>query len=229
MKTRYNILEIGCGTGIKLQKLARKGDAIGIDLSQIAIDEIHRSRPDLQAFCMRCEKMSFPDNRFDMVYCYDVLEHVEDLDESLREISRVLKHGGKLIVEVPFWKSEEILRRIRPSYWSEIGHRRAFTPDLQQQIVTRHHFRLNCVRKKNFIVHLELMAQFKRGSGIKNQRGAYTKDIPLIIKVGLMLFNEDLFLTPVKYLAPIWLITLPIGKLCSQFFPKTLHFEYIKT
>ena len=47
-------------------------------------------------------KLPFTDNEFDSILCTEVLEHVNDVEESLDELYRVLKPGGKLLVTTPF-------------------------------------------------------------------------------------------------------------------------------
>lgn len=49
------------------------------------------------------QKLSFADNKFDIVVCHQVLEHVPEADEAVFEIFRVLKSGGKAIITVPFY------------------------------------------------------------------------------------------------------------------------------
>ncbi len=51
---------------------------------------------------MDIQQMPLPDNSFDWVFCNHVLEHVPDDGKALREIFRVLKPGGKAILQVPF-------------------------------------------------------------------------------------------------------------------------------
>ena len=48
------------------------------------------------------KKLSFKDNSIDTVIIFNVLEHVFDIDNSLEEINRVLKPGGKIIGSTPF-------------------------------------------------------------------------------------------------------------------------------
>ena len=53
----------------------------------------------------RCEDLrhlTFSDATFDCVLCYDVLEHIYDFRSALREIWRILKHGGAAYISVPF-------------------------------------------------------------------------------------------------------------------------------
>jgi SAM-dependent methyltransferase len=52
---------------------------------------------------MDIHQIPFPDNKFDVVLCNHVLEHVRDDREALREIHRVLKPGGFAILQVPFF------------------------------------------------------------------------------------------------------------------------------
>lgn len=52
---------------------------------------------------MDIQVMPFTDNSFDVVLCNHVLEHVEDDQQALREIYRVLKPGGFAILQVPFF------------------------------------------------------------------------------------------------------------------------------
>ena len=56
----------------------------------------------------RGESLPFPDERFDAVLSFDVLEHVQDVAATLAECHRVLKRGGKLLVVFPgYWQPRE--------------------------------------------------------------------------------------------------------------------------
>lgn len=52
---------------------------------------------------MDIHNMPFDDNNFDFILCNHVLEHVENDIKALSEIKRVLKKGGRAIVQVPFY------------------------------------------------------------------------------------------------------------------------------
>ncbi len=48
-----------------------------------------------------CEKTSFPDDEFDFVYCFTVLEHVNDISKCIDEMIRILKPGGTIYINTP--------------------------------------------------------------------------------------------------------------------------------
>jgi SAM-dependent methyltransferase len=111
-----NLLEVGSGSG-SLEAIARlkfKVNAYGIDpgndfyrqiitISKKMLDyyKIHES-------CIMVsvgEKMPFLDDKFDIVYSKNVLEHVRSPEQVIREAFRVLKPGGHLIFIIPNYGS----------------------------------------------------------------------------------------------------------------------------
>lgn len=96
------ILEIGCSGGPLIQQLNADGYAhvTGIDISTDGI-EICQQRGLPDTHVMDAQKLSFADESFDIITASDVLEHLADAPQALREWLRVLKPGGRLIVFVP--------------------------------------------------------------------------------------------------------------------------------
>src|SRR5262249_57115538 len=71
--------------------------------------------------------MPFPDGSFDVVIAAEVLEHIPADRAALREITRVLAHGGTLAVTVPAWLPERICWRPSDDYHNlPGGHTRIF-------------------------------------------------------------------------------------------------------
>jgi len=97
-------LDIGCGGGILAEELARccdKVDAIDISEASLETARKHALEEGLsinyqQAFA---ENLPFPDNSFNLITCCDVLEHVDDLDQVIAEVNRVLRPGGVFIYD----------------------------------------------------------------------------------------------------------------------------------
>lgn len=94
-----NLLDVGCGGGLLAEEFARLGCMVtGIDPSgpSLAAARAHALRTGLRIDYQTGsgEAIPAPDQRFDLVSCCDVLEHVDDPDRVIAEIARVLKPGG---------------------------------------------------------------------------------------------------------------------------------------
>lgn len=97
-------LEVGCGGGILTEEIAGIGfSTSGIDpsLQSIATASEHAHENGLKINYINGtgEALPFPDRMFNIVFCCDVLEHVQDLAKVISEISRVLKPGGVFIYD----------------------------------------------------------------------------------------------------------------------------------
>jgi SAM-dependent methyltransferase len=97
------ILDAGCGSGRVLDELARFGDVVGVDLSPSAVAAAWaRGHSVANA---RVEELPFADATFDLVTCLDVIEHTPDDVRALRELVRVTRPGGYLLLTVPAYQS----------------------------------------------------------------------------------------------------------------------------
>lgn len=99
--TRPVALDIGCGAGGVLEKLSKRFDATGIDMSPIARE--HCAKRGLRAL-----DGSLPHglpmreaNSLDLVVMSEVLEHVPEDRESVKEVVRIVKPGGLIVCTVP--------------------------------------------------------------------------------------------------------------------------------
>jgi SAM-dependent methyltransferase len=113
------ILDAGCGSGRMLDELRPRGGVIGVDANADAVAATRR-RGHL-AWQGNIERMPFADASFDLVTCLDVLEHTSDDRRTLRELRRVTRPGGTLVVTVPayqaLWSAHDVVN----------GHYRRYT------------------------------------------------------------------------------------------------------
>ncbi len=97
------VLDLGCGAGNLLQKL--EGNVVvGCDLSEQLIQLSHgrvRGQKNFLVVRAEAESLPFPDNFFDHVVCSELLEHVLDPGQVMKEIYRVSKPQAQIIVTVP--------------------------------------------------------------------------------------------------------------------------------
>jgi len=99
------MLEVGYGSGILLPTLARLGGELhGIDLTSVP-DEVEARLRDygVEARLRQADVRDWegPDEAFDLVVSFSVLEHLADPASALRAMARVLKPGGTLLVGMP--------------------------------------------------------------------------------------------------------------------------------
>ena len=97
-----NILEVGCSGGPLIISLKNKGfeNIYGIDISKEGIN-LCKKRGLKNVFLTGGEQTKFDDEMFDVVIASDVLEHIKNDSEAVKEWARVLKKTGKLIVFTP--------------------------------------------------------------------------------------------------------------------------------
>ena len=96
-RLRGNVLDYGCGIGDMLGFL--KGGT-GVDINPHCVS--HCRSLNLRAFVVEKDnQIPLPDDSFDSVLLDNVLEHVSDPEPLLKEIKRVLRVGGNLLIGVP--------------------------------------------------------------------------------------------------------------------------------
>ena len=94
------VFEDGCGVGSYLQRLSAPDNlTIGLDIEFERTLDAAQKNP--RVICGVGEHLPFPANSFDLVLSNEVLEHVQDDRESVREIVRTLKPGGRLVLFCP--------------------------------------------------------------------------------------------------------------------------------
>jgi 2-polyprenyl-3-methyl-5-hydroxy-6-metoxy-1,4-benzoquinol methylase len=95
------ILEIGCGRGILLKALSQLGhECQGIERSNLAATRAQNT-PGIRVYTTPLEQCQLPENYFDLVIFWHVLEHLENPADTLSRVSQLLRPGGWLIIEVP--------------------------------------------------------------------------------------------------------------------------------
>ena len=107
------VLEIGCGTGNYICALRESVDCQcwGIDPSEAMLAQAQHRSTSVHLSHGRAEKLDFPAESFDLLYSVDVVHHITDRAQALREAWRVLCPGGRFCIVTD---SEYILRNRQP-------------------------------------------------------------------------------------------------------------------
>jgi ubiquinone/menaquinone biosynthesis C-methylase UbiE len=108
-------LEVGCGTGLILERIARVADrAVGIDLSAGMLQQAQGRGLDVMQGLATA--LPFADASFDLTYSFKVLAHVPDIELALAEMARVTRPGGVVLAEFynP-WSLRYLAKRLGPA------------------------------------------------------------------------------------------------------------------
>lgn len=104
VEIRSPSLDIGCGDGtfvkVLLQNSKRSFD-VGIDISEQELFFARKKRVYRSHWVANATELPFEDDIFRTILCNSVLEHINELDHVLSEISRVLTHDGEFVFTVP--------------------------------------------------------------------------------------------------------------------------------
>ncbi|PTX97730.1 class I SAM-dependent methyltransferase [Opitutus sp. ER46] len=122
-----NVLDAGCGTGGLIRRLAARHPRWGwkgVDLSPLARDlaqaRLREAGLGFELALASVTALPWADASFDAVVSADVLYHVDDDNAALREFFRVLRPGGRVIVNVPayawLWSYHDVAVHSRRRY-----------------------------------------------------------------------------------------------------------------
>lgn len=104
------ILNAGAATGLTSVMLNEFGEVISLEYDRKTFEKLNQKK-NIRAVNGSLTQLEFDDNTFDVICCFDVLEHIQDEAKALNEIYRCLKPGGLLILTVPaymfLWSSHD--------------------------------------------------------------------------------------------------------------------------
>jgi len=217
------ILDIGCYDEKELLGIKRAfphGRIWGMDIDLERIREAKKRILDKDVKIIRGfgEKIPFSDESFDLVYCSEVLEHVNNLAKTLNEIKRVLRRRGKLYITIPNEKSEKILNQKYKNYSKAIGHKRIIDPREIIKIFPIEEYKITALERYNAIEHIFWSYLFGRGYKITDQNAKLKKHPPKILWWALKMLDQEKIKTNKQIILKIIKkIFYPLSKLMDFF------------
>lgn len=100
LKSEISVLDVGCGTGALLKKMAGRAEikGFGIDIEKAMVDEAKQKCPDMNIQTGRCEETPFLESTFDVITSCMAYHHFADKKGFARETARIIKDGGILYI-----------------------------------------------------------------------------------------------------------------------------------
>jgi SAM-dependent methyltransferase len=134
LRPGFRVLDAGCGRGRHLGETFRRPGvhALGVDQS---LEDVTKTRNLMRLMEQEGEggggswavlqadltRLPFADGSFDLVICAEVLEHIPEDEQAIREIVRVLKPGERLAVSVPRFFPESVCWFLSKAYRTDPG------------------------------------------------------------------------------------------------------------
>ena len=144
------LLDIGCGTGMFLDELGKGRTSYGLDLSAQALSYCAKK---VNALLVRAvgDKLPFKDDVFSLVPLLDIIEHVENDFELLKEVYRVCKSQAVVVITVPafdfLWGKHDVSHH----------HKRRYTCNQLRDLALSVGFLLERVTYTNFFIFLPVL------------------------------------------------------------------------
>ncbi len=100
-KKSGRLLDVGCATGTFLKLAQSQGwEVCGTDISEFAVSRI-KELYNIEAYAGNLSEIHFPEEAFDVITMWDVVEHFISPSAQLKETHRILKDDGILLLNTP--------------------------------------------------------------------------------------------------------------------------------
>ncbi|MGV8150738.1 MAG: class I SAM-dependent methyltransferase [Candidatus Woesearchaeota archaeon] len=185
VRSGTKILDVGCGSGAFLYKMKKLGmKTYGVEPSLEGCKTAKKMGLDVRVGSV--EDQNFPSNYFDVITLNHVYEHVNDPRKTLRELKRILKKGGILIMAFPNTSSLQF--KTFGKYWASIDsprHLHIYSPKTIRHLSKIEKFPLEKIRYISFPFGIQASTSYiinrNKNIPIEKQKFAMSKLMYLMI------------------------------------------------
>ncbi|MGQ4648730.1 methyltransferase domain-containing protein [Lyngbya aestuarii] len=157
------VLDAGCGTGIHIGRLATVAgvqETVGVDLGTPGLNYGKEKFPQVTFIEASLYQLPLPDDHFDLVYSLEVVEHLEKPNLAIKELYRVCKPGGFVLIQTPNYP----IKRVYDIWYWLLGYRDSFSDD------PTHVYFFNALKLKKMVVDSGLQVVHLSARNIAFQR-----------------------------------------------------------
>jgi SAM-dependent methyltransferase len=192
-KTDLKILNVGAALGASTIMLKQFGEVTSLEYDKSCCEFVKKELG-MDFINGSITELPFPDNEFDLVCAFDVVEHVEDDVKAISELHRVCKPGGYTFTTVPtfmfLWSEHDIINEHKRRYTKD-----NYLPLFDRKLATIHFnsyfnfwlfFPIACVR-----VILSLIKKPKKTESVKSDFGKVKEGF--VSKILYRIFKSETF------------------------------------
>lgn len=151
---RGKLLDIGCGPGLFLEVAKENGWSVyGTELSKWAYEYARKNG--LNVYNKELDKCNLKEGEFDVITLWDVIEHVTDPSKILKQVNRILKKGGLLVIDTP--NVDSFFAKLRGRKWGDFVrmHIYYFSPKSIEKILKKNGFKIIKIENHSRIIVLK--------------------------------------------------------------------------
>ena len=152
VKENDNFLDIGCSNGNLLEYFQKLGaNTFGLDINTKNIQLAKNKLLNVKICDLNQNEIPYDENYFEFIFAGEVIEHLVDTDFFIKQVYRVLKYNGKVILTTPNLNSLENRLRILVGYYPEwvdfslsegVGHVRSYNFKKLAYQLEKHNFKV---------------------------------------------------------------------------------------
>lgn len=234
------LLDAGCGRGVFVFELARRGEAHGIDFNDKFIKEARQHAIEKSLNCNfkkgQLEEMPYEKSFFDEVHCHHTLEHVKNFEKSVRELARVMKEGGSVCITVPHWTMERTIKKMDyPKYFSEHLHLRIVDDQMLKKALSKLGIKPVKERSRGFLraagklLEAKLKLPFENHSGLAEEQNIIISTVSyldFIANESIAKITADVSRRKMHITLPLLLAAKPFLYAADRVLSNLLAYEY---
>ncbi|MDQ5900850.1 MAG: hypothetical protein QG600_428 [Patescibacteria group bacterium] len=196
IKDNQKILDIGSGAGtLALYCGLKRNKVTGIDVSTQAVKSANESAVQIGLNNVSFKVMKFPEEypneKFDLIICTEVIEHLEDDLKALKVIYKLLKPNGIAIISTPSLNAPLYKLGLATDFDKRVGHLRRYSMESLRKLSKQAGFKIVASNKQEGVIRNSLFIIPHLGELIRFIKFGLVDVVTFIDNISVKLFGES--------------------------------------